>query len=365
MATGDKNINISINFSSVAKVFFVGLLFVGLYYVRDLVLVVLTAIVIATFVDLILQKFSNTSKNRVLWVVAIYFIGTGILLGLLYFFIPVFVSEFSGLTSLLSNYIPSVDTFTTMQNSAVGEVKEITSGLNQNLSIGDVINASQALASHLSSGFLNAVGVIFGGFLNLILIFVLSFLFSTREKGIEGFLRIIVPENYEDYAVDIWTRTERRIGLWVQGQFILSLLVGLIIYLGLMILNVKYALIISLITALLELVPFGFILAGVPAMIFAYVDGGMGLSLWVAGLYLIVHEFEAYLLQPLVMKKIVGISPLIVILSLLVGAKIAGIWGVILAVPMAVLALEFAGDIEKRKVMSKEAKVLKKEKVKE
>jgi predicted PurR-regulated permease PerM len=120
-------------------------------------------------------------------------------------------------------------------------------------------------------------------------------------------------------------------------------------YLGLTILGVQYALVIALGVAVLELIPFGIILAIIPSVLFAYADGGMSLSLKVLGLFVIVQQFENYLIAPLIVNKIIGVSPLVVILSILIGAKLAGFWGIILAIPVAVCLLEYLSDIEKGK----------------
>src|SRR3990167_6657474 len=107
MATADKNITMNISAFTIIKVFFVGLVFVALWYIRDLVLVVITAIVIASFVDLIIKKIPAEKINRTVSVILIYFIGGGLVFALFFFFIPVFIDELSGLSSVFSKYIPS------------------------------------------------------------------------------------------------------------------------------------------------------------------------------------------------------------------------------------------------------------------
>src|SRR3989344_6012958 len=109
----------------------------------------------------------------------------------------------------------------------------------------------------------------------------------------------------------------------------------------------RKGLLLALLTAVLELIQFGIILAVIPAIYCGFLDGGLSQALWVGGFYIIVQQFENYLLQPLVIKKIVGISPLVVILSLLIGFQLAGFWGIILGVPMAVAFLEFLDDRER------------------
>ena len=84
-------------------------------------------------------------------------------------------------------------------------------------------------------------------------------------------------------------------------------------------------------------------------MSLAFTSGGLTLALMTIALYIIVQQLEGYLISPLVMNRITGVSPLVVILSVLVGVNLAGgSWGLILAVPVAVTALEYVGDLEKK-----------------
>ncbi|KKQ35456.1 MAG: hypothetical protein US50_C0014G0003 [Candidatus Nomurabacteria bacterium GW2011_GWB1_37_5] len=349
----DKNININISNISLLRVVFWGVLVVAIYYLRDVVLVILTSIVIASFVELVLSKFSIFKIHRTLGVVLIYVLSALLLAGLFYIFIPVFVGEMSGLSALLSDYLPQASFLQGFEKEAAEGAKEITKTISNNVSLGGLIEGARSLVSNLSAGFLETLVSVFGGVLNLLLIIIISFYLSIKERGIEAFLKIVTPLMYEEYVISLWQRTEKKIALWVQGQFLLSLMVGILTFLGLMILGVKYAFLIALFTAVFELIPFGLILAVIPALTFAYVDGGISLLLWVAGLYIIIQQFENYLLQPLVIKKVVGISPLVVILALLIGARLAGFWGILLGIPVAVAILELMEDLEHHKVRTK------------
>jgi len=123
-----------------------------------------------------------------------------------------------------------------------------------------------------------------------------------------------------------------------------------LLYLGLTILGVPNALLLAVLAAIFELIPvFGQILAAVPAVAIAFADGGVTGALLVTGLYVVVQQFEAHLIYPVVVKKVVGVPPLLVILSLIVGAKLAGFLGILLSVPMAGAIQEFVADIDRRK----------------
>jgi hypothetical protein len=201
-----------------------------------------------------------------------------------------------------------------------------------------------------SAGALKIVSIFFGGIFSLVLVIVLSFYFAVQDTGIEEFLKLITPAKNEAYVVGLWRRAQRKIGLWMQGQLLSSLIGGVIALLGLLILGVPYALLLAGITAFAMLIPvFGSFISALPAVIIAYATGDITLAFIVAGLYLIINQFEAHLIHPLVVNKVVGIPPLLVILALIVGADLAGFLGVVLAIPFAAALREFLYDIDRGK----------------
>jgi len=87
--------------------------------------------------------------------------------------------------------------------------------------------------------------------------------------------------------------------------------------------------------------------------LFGFLDGGVTMAILGLALYFILHQFETYLIYPLIIKKVIGISPLVVVLSIIIGFELAGFYGVILAIPTAVCLLEFLDDLEKKKILSR------------
>ncbi len=348
-----ENVNINISTSTLLRILLIGGLVFAFIKLINIVLIVLTAIVIASFVESAVGKLKKYVKNRIFSVFIIYIFTIAILVGLSSVFIPVFLEEMSTLISSLSQYIPDGSILNSFQPDTISGAKGVINTISSSGSIGDLITSTQKLATSLSGGLFNILGEAFGSILNLSLIVIISFYLSIKEKGIENFLRVIIPDKNEEYIIDLWKRTEHKIGLWIQGQMLIGLIVGVLTYLGLTLLGVKYSLVLAIMTAFFELIPFGIYLAIIPAMMFSYLDGGATLALLTLALYLILHQFETYLIYPLVIKKVIGISPLVVILSILIGWQLASFWGVVLAIPFAVCLFEFLDDVEKKKILSK------------
>ena len=221
-------------------------------------------------------------------------------------------------------------------------------------SIREFIDSAREAISGTSAGAFQTASIIFGGAFGFVLMIVLSFYLAVQEDGVGNFLKIVSPIKHHTYIIDLWRRSQKKIGYWMQGQLLLALIVGVLVYLGLMVLGVKHALLLASIAAILELIPiFGPIIAAVPAVLMTLVDVSATQAFLVIGLYLIIQQFENHLLYPLVVRKIVGISPMVVILALVIGAKLAGFLGALLAVPLSAAIMEWVNDIEKGKEEAK------------
>lgn len=342
--------HISISNGTIIRIILFGIVLVALTKLVNIILILLTSIVVASFIEFAVKKMKKYIKNRTFAVFLIYLFSFIVIIGLLSVFVPVFTEEMSTLVTQLGKYIPEGSILNTFQPDTISGAQGVVTTISHNASLGDVIKSTQNLISSLSGGFFNIFGQAFGGVLNLILIIVISFYLSVTERGIESFLRVITPANNEEYIIGLWQRTERKIGLWIQGQMLMGVIVGMLTYLGLTIIGVKYSLVLALLVVVAELVPFGLVLATIPGIVFAYLDGGVTIAAITMIMYIILGQFETYLIYPLVVRRATGISPLIVIISLLVGATLAGFWGVILAIPCAVCLIEFLDDLEKKKV---------------
>ncbi len=353
MDQNSKSQNISISNGTIIRVILFGVFFFALIKLANIILILLTSIVIASFIGFAVKKMKKYVKNRTLAVFLIYFCSFAAIVGLLSVFVPVFISEMSALVAQLGKYIPEGSILNSFQADTITGAQGVVTTISHNASLVDVIKSTQGLVSSLSGGFFSIFGQAFGGVFNLLLIIVVSFYLSVTENGVQNFLRIITPATHEEYIIGLWQRTEHKIGLWMQGQMLMGTIIGMLTYLGLTIIGVKYSLVLALLVVVAELIPFGLILATIPGVLFAYMDGGVSTAAIVALMYLILGQFESYLIYPLIVKKATGISPLVVIIAILIGGTLAGLWGVILAIPCAVCLLEFLDDLEKKKVLAR------------
>ncbi|MFM2330624.1 MAG: hypothetical protein RLZZ26_131 [Candidatus Parcubacteria bacterium] len=344
----DKEIRVSVTPGGVITTLLVLIGAYVLWLLRDLLLLVLTAIVIASAIEPGIAFFIRQRLPRFVAALLVYGLVFGSLFVILFFFFPPIITDAASFLSAMPQYLDTINLSTTLPSLTSGtHASGATGGVQDFLK---TLLSLQTVFTAGTSGALQLMVTFFGGIFSLALVIVLSFYFALQDTGVDDFLRMVMPIAYENYSVDLWKRAQKKIGLWMQGQILLSVIVAILVYLGLLIIGIPYALLLSVFTAMAEIIPiFGSLIAGTVAVIVAYSDGGVALGVIVAGLYVVVNQFESNLIYPLIVKKIVGIPPLLVIVALIAGGTLAGFLGVLLSVPLAAVALELLTDFDKRK----------------
>jgi predicted PurR-regulated permease PerM len=352
----NRPVSITITPGAVTKTILIVLCFYFLFLIRDLILVVLTAVVLASSIEPMTLWLGKYKIKRVPAVIIIYFCLALIFLAIIYVFLPSLLSELSTYLADSPKYLDYVGAWLPVSKTALLDTTQRFQELSGSFSLKDLLANIQQSLSSVSEGFVRSVGYIFGGVLSFVLIIVLSFYLAVQEAGIENFLRIITPNRHETYVMSLWKRTQIKIGLYMQGQLLLGLIIGILVFLGLTILGIKQALLLACLAAVFELIPiFGPILSAIPAILIGATSGGLSMGLIIAGLYTIIQQFENHLIYPLVVKKIVGVSPIIVILALIVGFKLAGFLGILLSVPISTAIMEYLNDLQKGRVTEDKA----------
>lgn len=349
--------NITISTGTILKAILIVVLFATMWYLRDIFLVVLTSIILASAIEPAVRFFIKNKIPRLLGLVIVYALGAGILGLLFYFFVPALLDDLARLANIIPKYV-DLSTLWAPLEGGDGVVKSIST-------VGQSGNLMEYIKQSLEQGgALKSYSVFFGGFLSFILIIVLSFYLSAQEHGIENLIRLVSPTKSRAYVVDLWRRSQQKIGLWSQGQILLGVLVGVLVFLATTLMGLPSALFLALIAMIFELIPvFGPILSAVPGLVVAYgsginppgnllslaVEPGVKAAFIVMLVYFFIQQFESHLIYPLVVRKVIGIPPVLVILALVIGFKVAGFLGVILSVPITAILMEFIGDVAREK----------------
>lgn len=340
-------VSISITPGTVLTFFGIGLLLWLIFVLKDLVLIILTAVVLSSAVEPGVQWFMRYRLPRVAAVAFIYLLIFGTIFGVAYAFFPPLLKETANFTAELPQYLEAVNIDEILNSNIANSARVVANDIP---TFQQYIGQIQNVFTATSAGAFKALAGIFGGVVSFVLIVVLSIYFAIQETGVDDFLRVVLPVEHQKYGIDLWKRSHVKIGLWMQGQLLLSLLAAVLVYLWLAILGVPYAFLLAIFAAITELIPvFGSYIAAAPALAIAFSTGGIAMVLAVLGGFVVINQLQSHLVYPLVVKKIIGVPPLLVIIALIAGGQLAGFLGVLLSVPIAAALSEFLGDIQKSK----------------
>ncbi len=217
-----------------------------------------------------------------------------------------------------------------------------------------LLNDVATQLQHISGNLLAGVISFFGGLVSAITIIVMTFYLLLDENPIRQAGLDLVPNKDRDQVADSFERITSKLGAWVRGQFLLSVVIGVTTTVGMAIIGVPAPLAIGLLAGLLEILPIvGPLLAGLVMVLMAATSPDaflLKISLSVA--FAVAQQFlENHFLVPNVMKQAIGVSPVVVILALLIGAQLGGVTGAIIAVPFAAIAQVAAEDWPKFKAV--------------
>lgn len=336
--------NISISTATIVRVVIAFALVALFLAVKQIVLAVLVSVVIASSLEPVIRFCTRTYIPRTLAVILVYVVLIFIIITGTYFMLPVVIDELVSLVKALPDFISSLNAHSLF----LSDIEKALQVLASSATTGEYLNGIIAALTTIGTGPIEVGGYLFGGASLATLIGVLSFYLSAQKDGVGDFLRIVTPLEHEGYVIGLWRRAQKNISRWMQGQLILGLLVGLFVYIGLSVLGIRHALLLALISALFEIIPvFGPILGSLPGIVIGFIDGGVGLALLVAGLYIVIQQLESNVIYPLVVKKVVGVPPIVVIISIIIGITVGGFQGAILSVPIATILMEYLDDRER------------------
>ena len=313
-----------------------------LFLLRDVVMVVLFAVLTAAALTPAVNKLLEWGLSRTAAVILSYtvllFGGVaiiGVCIPVLFIEIKDFLTQWPRYAEQLSVFLSGFDTYA--RNFGVSVDRQALSATFEG-SVAEWFGGFFSTTLNLFQGFIHAIGFFF-----------LALYLSLEEKGIEKFFLMLTPDEYHTHALSLASRMQGKVSQWLFGQALLMLIAFVIYYIGLLIIGVPYALAIAFFGGLMEIIPYiGPVLAAIPAIIIGLLySPGLGLAALI--FYLIAHQVEAHIIAPQVMKRSANLNPVVLIIAILVGIELGGPLGVILAVPMTMVLSVFVEDIfEKR-----------------
>lgn len=297
-----------------------------LYLIKDLLIILFVGVILMSALTPLVNLLTKFKLPKSLSIGITYIIVIAVIAGLFAIVIPPLLEESSKLVSTLP---PLLDQ------------------LFNTLAIDKSVFQSQL--SSLSRNAFSLTLAVFDNFLTIIFLLVLTFYLLLERENLEKRLAQLFLGR-EERVRKLTMQIEEKLGSWFRGQLFLSFVIGVLSFIGLSILSIPYALPLAVIAGVLEVVPvIGPIISAIPPILIALTVSPI-LSLGVAAMYFVIQQLENHLLVPQVMRRAVGLNPLVVILAIAIGSKLLGLSGALLAVPIAVvLQIIVAEIIEERK----------------
>jgi len=286
-----------------------------LWQIRELIFSLFIAFIIAGALKPAVSFLERIKLPRIVASLIIYLLFIFAIYGLFSLIIPPLLSEmiflFKNLPEIIKSIVPQ-------SNVAIN-----FGFLTQN--IPSIANQTLSFLKGIFSNAIFVTSTLFFGFYFLL------------EKNLETKLLNNFFDDVEISKIEfVSNRAQKRMSAWFWGEIILMFVVGAMTYIGLNIIGMKYALALAVLAGLLEVIPsLGPIASSVPAILIGLSYSPI-LGLYCAILYLIVQQLENNLIVPVVMKKVTGLHPIITLIAMVVGGKLAGILGVLLAVPSTI-----------------------------
>lgn len=285
----------------------------AIYLIRDLLVIIFVSLILVSALTPLVNFLNNLKLPKALAIAVAYIIIIGLVVGILISLLPPLVEQSSRLAVTLP---------------------DLTARFFNRANIDRSVFQSQL--TDLSKNIFSITLNIFDHFLTIIFLLVLTFYLLLERDNLESRVATLFVGR-ETRIRNLIIHIQEKLGAWLRGQLLLSLIIGVLSYIGLVILNIPYALPLSIFSGVMEVVPvIGPIISALPAILIALTISPI-LSLGVAAMFFVIQQTENHLIVPQIMKRAVGLNPLVVILAIAIGSRLLGFAGALLAVPIAVV----------------------------
>ena len=318
----------------------IGLAFFGfylLYLIRDILIWFLFALILSILFNPAIDFLQKRKIPRLAATLFVFIFVFGILGIFIYFFASVFIVEIQQFTKLFPQYFEKF----------APPLKELGLEAFENFEI--FTQKFQEWLIKASASIFSALAAIFGGIFSTLTIFILAIFLSLEERGIERVIRIFAPKKQEEEILNLWKFCQAKVSGWFGVRILACLFVAIMTYLGLWLFKINYPFALALFAGLTNIIPIvGPIIAGIIIALIAALDSWLKAGL-ILIVFILIQQIEGNILTPILTKKFIGLPPALVLVSLLVGGKLWGILGAILAIPLVGIVFEFTIDYLRKK----------------
>ena len=289
------------------------------YFIRDIILELFVALLLMAVLGPFVDRLTKIKIPRVISVVISYLLVFSIFGGVVALIIPPLVDQTGSFVAALPGYLSNIGV---AKNLSQNVVNEILVGLGS--LPGEIVKITLSLFSNVVS---------------VLTVLVFAFYMLLSRGTFDNSLGLFFGEEKRKEIGSVIEALEVRLGGWARGELFLMLTVGFATFIGLSLIGIPFAIPLSILAGILEIIPYlGPIVAAIPSMII-----GFGISpltgFGVMAITFLIQQVENYVLVPKIMEKLAGVSPIVILVALAIGARLAGVTGMIISIP-SVIALQ-------------------------
>lgn len=319
---------ITIETATVIKVIAILLVLWFMYLIRDVLALLFIALFLAALMNPAVDYLSRWKIPKGLTVIVMYLLLLGLGVLFLTLLVPPLIEQSSTLLVTLNKGWEKL-------SSGVTLLKDLSVQYGLSNSLAQGLSSLQDQLAQAAEGLFSTVTNIFGGLVGLILVLVVAFYMVVQETEARNVFRTFVPGEYQDMIAAILKRVQEKISRWLIGQLALGIIIGILYFVALSVIGVNAALVLALFAGFTEFIPYlGPILGSIPALFMALTISPVTFLLTLAAI-VVIQQLENHVIVPKVMQKAVGLNPLVSVIAVLVGAKLFGFVGILLAIPVA------------------------------
>lgn len=330
---------LDISWETILKIAISGVAFYVLFLIKDIVIWFLFALIISVLFEPAINFLRMLRIHKILAVVFIYLCFFGILGLVVYLTAPVFIIEIKQFSQMVPQYFEKISPiFKELKIGALQDLESFTGAVTGGL-------------EQISTGVFNALAIFFGGVTSALFIISIAFFLSMEEKGLEKFLRLLSPKKYEDYVLALFAKCQKKVSGWFGARILACIFIAVASFIMLYLFKIKYTFVLAFLAGVLAFIPFlGALVTGILLVLFVGVADSWLKALIILIGFIIINQIENSIISPILMKKFIGLPPILVLLAIVIGGKIFGFLGAIFAIPIFGILYEFIKEfLEKKK----------------
>ncbi|WP_425539938.1 AI-2E family transporter [Microaceticoccus formicicus] len=355
-------VNVMRTVLALASIIIIFIVFRNYPIIPTTLVTIILAITVAYIINPLVVYFEKKGFKRIVSLIIVYVLIIGLFAILLGIVIPKTVNELKNLIQALPNIVDQTQeqilkfTDSLFKDNAILKDNKLLDDIGENFdkNFKEFISKIQTSFFAWLSNLADRAPNYFSSMLRIILVPVVSFYILLDKEKLIGKTKDAIPQKYKKETLSLFRDIDDTLTEFVRGRLLMAVFVGILTGVVLLILKVDFAIVVGIVTAVADIVPYiGPFIGFLPAVILASIQSPMK-GVWVAIIFVLIQWAENNIIGPKILGESVGLHPLVILLSLIIGGGVAGVPGMIFSVPiLATLKVVFKhiGPIIKENIL--------------